>query len=108
MDNDFVYWPVHIGRLQTFSRLFVLSSWWSRATPLPGAPGCKVGGASCLLALSQIDGKLKVPRSTVLSIDAVGAFDHVSCHAMLAGLQEGPSLQPLLPYVPPTAHGVEN
>ncbi|OLP76331.1 hypothetical protein AK812_SmicGene43756 [Symbiodinium microadriaticum] len=39
------------------------------------------------------------PRATVLSIDAIGAFDHVSRHAMLAGLRQRPGLQPLLPYV---------
>ena len=48
------------------------------------------------------------PRATVLSIDAIGAFDHVSRHAMFAGLGQRPGLQPLLPYVrhnsmPPTA-----
>ncbi|CAE7883168.1 unnamed protein product, partial [Symbiodinium sp. KB8] len=39
------------------------------------------------------------PRATMLSIDAIGAFDHVSRHAMLAGLRQRPGLQPLLPYV---------
>ena len=42
------------------------------------------------------------PRATVLSIDIIGAFHHVSRHAMLAGLRilrHRSSWQPLLPYV---------
>ena len=38
------------------------------------------------------------PRATVLSVDAVGAFDHVSRQAMLEGLQTRPALEPLLPF----------
>ena len=38
------------------------------------------------------------PRATVLSVDAAGAFDHVSWAAMLAALHAQPTLQPLLPY----------
>ena len=38
------------------------------------------------------------PRATILSVDAVGAFDHVSRRAMLRGLLERPALRPLLPY----------
>eukprot|EP00439_Symbiodinium_sp_Y106_P057028 s4895_g8.t1 len=37
------------------------------------------------------------PRATVLSIDAVGAYDHVSRQAMLEGLRSRPALEPLLP-----------
>ena len=37
-------------------------------------------------------------RATVLSIDAVGAFDHVSRQAMLEGLRSRPALAPLLPF----------
>ena len=36
------------------------------------------------------------PRATILSVDAVGAFDHVARQAMLRGLFERPALQPLL------------
>ena len=39
------------------------------------------------------------PRTTVLSVDAVGAYDHVSRGAMLGAVLERPALQPLLPYV---------
>ena len=38
------------------------------------------------------------PRATVLSVDAIGAFDHVSRHAMLEGLRSRPALEPLLPF----------
>ena len=38
------------------------------------------------------------PRATILSVDAVGAFDHVSRQAMLGALSSHPGLQPLLPY----------
>ena len=38
------------------------------------------------------------PRATVLSVDAVGAFDHVSRAAMLGALHARPQLQPLLPF----------
>ena len=38
------------------------------------------------------------PRATVLSVDAVGAFDHVSRSAMLTALYARPELQPLLPF----------
>ena len=39
------------------------------------------------------------PRTTVLSVDAVGAYDRVSRGAMLNAVLERPTLQPLLPYV---------
>ena len=38
------------------------------------------------------------PRATVLSVDAAGAYDHVSRGAMLEALHARPELQPLLPY----------
>ena len=38
------------------------------------------------------------PRTTVLSVDAIGAFDHVSRRAMLEGLRSRPALEPLLPF----------
>ena len=38
------------------------------------------------------------PRATVLSVDAVGAFDHVSRGSMLDALHGHPELQPLLPF----------
>ena len=38
------------------------------------------------------------PRATVLSADAVGAFDHVSRGSMLDALHGHPELQPLLPF----------
>ena len=38
------------------------------------------------------------PRATVLSIDGVGAFDHVRRRAMLSGLYDNPALQGVLPY----------
>ena len=38
------------------------------------------------------------PRATILSVDAIGAFDHVSRQAMLGALSSRPGLQPLLPY----------
>ena len=39
------------------------------------------------------------PRLTVLSIDAVGAYDHIFRSAMLSKVAEVPSLQGLLPFV---------
>ena len=38
------------------------------------------------------------PRATVLSVDAVGAYDHVSRQAMQEGLRSRPELAPLLPF----------
>ena len=38
------------------------------------------------------------PRATILSVDAVGALDHVSRPAMLGALAANPALQHLLPY----------
>ena len=38
-------------------------------------------------------------RTTVLSIDGVGAYDHISRSCMLQGLQSDPSLATLSPYV---------
>ena len=55
-------------------------------------------GTEALVRLLRVATEMD-PRATVLSIDAVGAFDHVSRRAMLAALQQRPSLQPLLPYV---------
>ena len=52
-------------------------------------------GTEALVRLLRVATEMD-PRATVLSIDAVGAFDHVSSRAMLAGLQQRPSLQPLL------------
>ena len=37
-------------------------------------------------------------RAAVLSVDAVGASDHVSCQAMLESLRSRPALGPLLPF----------
>jgi hypothetical protein len=37
-------------------------------------------------------------RTTILSLDAIGAYDHVSRGAMLAGLQRDPQLAPLHAY----------
>ena len=37
-------------------------------------------------------------RATVLSVDAVGAYDHVSRQAMCEGLRSRPALAPLLPF----------
>ena len=39
------------------------------------------------------------PEATVLSIDGVGAYDHVNRSAMMAKLRDTPSLQGLLPFV---------
>ena len=39
------------------------------------------------------------PEMTVLSIDGVGAYDHVYRSAMLSKLLEVPALRPLLPFV---------
>ena len=54
-------------------------------------------GTEALVRLLRVATEMD-PRATVLSIDAVGEFDHVSRHAMLAGLMHRPSLQPLLPF----------
>ena len=39
------------------------------------------------------------PNATLLSIDGVGAYDHVFLSSMLAKLLEVPGLRPLLPFV---------
>eukprot|EP00435_Cladocopium_sp_Y103_P018071 s881_g4.t1 len=39
------------------------------------------------------------PSLCILSVDGVGAYDHVSRHAILQGLQDDAGLQPLLPFV---------
>ena len=38
------------------------------------------------------------PRATVLSVDGVGAFDHVGRQSMLGSLLRSRALRPLLPY----------
>ena len=47
----------------------------------------------CLRTATEID-----PHATILSLDARGAFDHVSRQAMLGALQANPALTPLHPY----------
>ena len=42
----------------------------------------------------------------MLSVDAVGAFDHVARQAMFSGLFERPALQPVLPYADGVGHVV--
>ncbi|OLP76330.1 132 kDa protein [Symbiodinium microadriaticum] len=49
--------------------------------------------ARVLRAATELD-----PRATVLSVDAVGAFDHVSREAMLSALLRHPDLRPLVPF----------
>ena len=39
------------------------------------------------------------PRTTILSIDGVGAYDHISRRCMREGLRDEAALLPLLPYV---------
>ena len=39
------------------------------------------------------------PRTTILSIDGVGAYDHISRRCMVEGLRDEAALLPLLPYV---------
>ena len=53
-------------------------------------------GTEALYKLLQVATECN-PRTTVLSVDAVGAFDHVSRQAMLDGLRSRPQLAPLLP-----------
>ena len=38
------------------------------------------------------------PRTTVLSVDGVGAYDHISRHSMLAAIAARPELSDILPY----------
>ena len=38
------------------------------------------------------------PRTTVLSVDSVGAYDHISRQSMLSALADRPALAGLLPY----------
>ena len=45
-----------------------------------------------LRAAAQVDA-----RATILSVDAVGAFDSASCEAMLGAFLARPELRPLLP-----------
>ena len=54
-------------------------------------------GTEALYKLLQVATECN-PRPTVLSVDAVGAFDHVSRQAMLDGLRSRPQLAPLLPF----------
>ena len=51
-----------------------------------------LGELSVLKVATKID-----PRATILSVDAAGAYDHVSRGAMLEALHARPELQPLLP-----------
>ena len=45
------------------------------------------------------EGRYKLfPRTTVVSVDAIGSYDHVSRQAMLEGLRSKPALEPLLPF----------
>ena len=37
LDMDFLYWPMPARHLLRHSSMFVLSSWWSKITPLPTA-----------------------------------------------------------------------
>ena len=61
---------------------------WSVPSRLRAIPVCPVRAATELDA-----------RTTVLSIDGVGAYDHISRASMLSGLQHTPSLTALLPFV---------
>ena len=54
-------------------------------------------GTEALYKLLQVATECN-PRTTVLSVDAVGAFDHVSRQATLEGLRSRPQLVPLLPF----------
>ena len=57
-------------------------------------------GTEALFKLLQVATECN-SRATVLSVDAVGAFDHVSRQAMLEALRSRPELEPLLPFCPP-------
>ena len=54
-------------------------------------------GTEALFKLLQVATECN-SRATVLSVDAVGAFDHVSRQAMLEALRSRPELEPLLPF----------
>ena len=59
-------------------------------------PSSKLPACRFSMALAPAQAR---KRWSVSCAYAVGAFDHVSRRAMLAGLQQCRSLQPLLPYV---------
>ena len=50
--------------------------------------------ARAIRAATEMD-----PRTTLLSIDGVGAFDHVAREGMFRGLRENPALSTALPFV---------
>ena len=49
--------------------------------------------ARAIRAATEMD-----PRVTVVSIDGIGAFDHIRRSGMLSGLHANPDLQGVLPY----------
>ena len=55
-------------------------------------------GTECIPRILRAATELD-PRCTILSIDGVGAFDHVSREAMLHGLRNNPALSQALPFV---------
>ena len=54
-----------------------------------------------LIALFEWSGLLTEldPKKTLLSIDGIGAFDHIKRKSMLEALYSKPALAPLLPFV---------
>ena len=69
----------------------------SRLRAIPVCPATRTAAESlarAVRAATELDA-----RTTVLSIDGVGAYDHISRASMLSGLQHTPSLTALLPFV---------
>ena len=67
----------------------------SKTLATPTSSGSARGPAP----MAVTEGRYKLfPRTTVVSVDAIGSYDHVSRQAMLEGLRSKPALEPLLPF----------
>ena len=69
---------------------------------VPGAiiPAVRLGR---MVALTKPSGGVRAatesdPRTTVLSVDGVGAYDHISRQSMLSALADRPELAGLIPF----------
>ena len=63
-------------------------------------------GTECVARVVRLLTELD-PKKTLLSIDGVGAFDHIKRKSMLEALHNNPALAPLLPFVR-TFHGKDS
>ena len=55
-------------------------------------------GTDCVARVVRLLTELD-PKKTLLSIDGIGAFDHIKRKSMLEALHNNPALAPLFPFV---------